>query len=264
MPENNLFAIKKRIIAAQQTRKITRTMELIASSRLQRGKALLANYQDWLKNMREAAQCLPDSYFEQQHDIRGESRKAYIIFGGSKGLSGAYSPNLLQYAKPIVQGHIIIAVGSSAQNFFPDAFYAFGDEIPSAIYARDIALKAKSVCDNDEADEVYMIYMQGSKHITAQLLPLVRREEYNASVIMEPSDKLLFPALFEEYAISVVYEAHLHAFISEQVARVSAMDSATKNADEIIVDLQATYNRTRQTGITQEIIAVSNAARGDE
>lgn len=117
MLENNLFDIKKRITAAKQTHKITRTMELIASSRLQRGKTQLAHCQIWLKFMRQAASCLPDSYFKPI-DIPQTDRKAYIIFGGSKGLSGAYSPSLLQYAMPIVMGQIIITVGNAAEGFF--------------------------------------------------------------------------------------------------------------------------------------------------
>ena len=267
MPENNLFAIKKRITAATQTRKITRTMELIASSRLQRGKILLANAGQWLKHMNEAVRILPGSYFEtpESESIHsdGDKKKAYIVFGGSKGLSGAYSPNLLQYSKPIVDGHIVFAVGSSAENFFPSAHSVFADEVPSYEYAINLAEAAKALLESQSAHEIYMIYTQSSKHITKQLLPLIRPSEYTDQMIIEPSEQVLFPAIFDEYCATLVYETHLQAFISEQVARVSAMDSATKNANEIVEDLQATYNRMRQTSITQEIITVSNAARGD-
>ena len=263
MPENNLFAIKKRITAATQTRKITRTMELIASSRLQRGKTLLAGFQLWLTHMGEAVRVLPDSYFAPLEDNESgeDKKKAYIVFGGSKGLSGAYSPNLLQYAKPIVAGHIVLAVGSAAEMFFHDAHSVFADDLPSATYAKGLAIAAKTLFESRQAHEVYMIYTQSSRHITKQLLPLIRPEEYIDNAIKEPSEQVLFPVLFDEYCQSLLYETHLHAFISEQVARVSAMDSATRNADEIVEDLQATYNRMRQSAITQEIITLSNAAR---
>lgn len=109
-----------------------------------------------------------------------------------------------------------------------------------------------------------MIYTQGSKHVTEQLLPLARMKEgQNGNVITEPSARILFPVLYKEYAQSIVHEVHLKAFVAEQIARVSAMDSATRNADKIIENLQATYNRIRQSSITQEIITISNAARGD-
>lgn len=266
VPENNLFNIKKRISAATQTRKITRTMELIASSRLQRGKLLLASCQEWLKHMREATQYLPDSYYELLPDTRNpgsSDKKIYIVFGGSKGLSGAYSPNLLSYAKPAVSGHIVIAIGNATEAFFPDARSLHGDEIPSADYARDIVQAAKTISEKENAHEAHLIYTRDSMHVTERLFPLIRREQETDDVIFEPSARVLFPALFDEYAESVVYEAHLQAFVSEQIARVSAMDSATQNADEIIEDLQASYNRIRQSSITQEIIAVSNVARGD-
>ena len=275
MPLNDLNAIKKRITAATQTSKITRTMELIASSRLQRGKLLLAGYQDWFQHMREASKCLPDSCFAPPDYEPGGGRRVYIVFAGSKGLSGAYTPNLMQYAKPIVSGHFVLAVGSAGDDYFPDARSFFPEEIPSPDNAGAIVRAAKTIYEDmsrDESDDngasevcmVYMVYTRGSKQVTEQLFPLVRREQYDADVIVEPSARLLFPVLLDEYAEAIVYEAHLQAFISEQVARVSAMDSATRNADDIIASLQADYNRIRQTSITQEIITVSNAARGGD
>jgi len=260
MPENDLFDIKKRLTAAAQIRKITRTMELIASSRLQRAKTLVAGAEEWLKHMREAAQCLPDSYFKPLSGAK-KGNKAYVVFGGSKGLSGAYGPNLLNYAKPIVNGHIVIAVGSATQKFFKDAYLFLGDDIPCADYAETVAQAAKSLYESKEVDEVGVIYTRGSEHVAERLFPPIRKGEYDNLVIVEPSAKALFPALFEEYVKAIVYEAHLQAFVSEQIARVSAMDNATKNADEIIETLQATYNRIRQSSITQEINSVGNAKR---
>lgn len=264
MPENNLSDIKKRISAAGQTRKITRTMELIASSRLQRSKTLLAGFQEWMEYMHVAARCLPDSYFALSDDTtRSNDKRAYILFGGSKGLAGAYAPNLLQYALPILKGRIVVTVGSAVAGAFSDAHSSFGDEAPSTNLAESIAKSAKILWEGTEADEIHMIYTKGVRHITQQLLPLAPLEKCGDVVIIEPSGAVLFPALFEEYVMSLIYEAHLQAYVSEQIARVSAMDSATRNADEIIETLQTSYNRIRQTSITQEIIAVSNAARGD-
>ena len=261
MSENNLFDLKKRINATVQTRKITRTMELIASSRLQRSKILLADCREWAGHMREAAMCLPDSYFQVPAGTEG--RKAYIVFGGSKGLSGAYGPNLLQFAKPLADGQTVIAAGSAAEVFFPDAHSFFPDAVPSADYARTVARTARDLYTGKEADEVYMLYTRSAVHISERLFPLTRTEKRNKKIITEPSAKVLFPALFEEYSDTLVYQAHLQAFISEQIAKVTAMDSATRNADEIIDTLQASYNSIRQSSITQEIITISNAAKGD-
>lgn len=262
MPENNLFHIKKRVTAAKQTRKITGTMELIASSRLYRGKTLLSDYQDWSKHMREAVRCLPDSYFEPLAGFGNESKKAYIIFGGSKGLSGSFGPNLLQYAEPIVNGHLVIAIGSATADFFAETHSCFDDETPCADGARAITQTAMTLCESKTVNEVYIIYMRGSELVSERLLPLIRMKEYDEMVICDPPEKELFPVLFEEYVETVVYEAYLHSYVAEQLARVSAMDSATQNADEIIEELQSVYNRIRQSAITQEIIMVSNAARG--
>ena len=258
---NNLFEIKKRVAAASKTRKITRTMELIASSRLQRGKARLADAQEWLRHMHEAAQYLPESYFELPRDLES-GRRAYIVFGGTKGLSGAYGPNLMRYAKPVVSGHVVIAVGSAAGKSFPDAEISLKNDIPSPDFAGTVAREAKALYDSKEVSMVSMVYMRGTEHVTERLLPIQRESEHVSLMIAEPSAELLFPALYEEYVEAMVYTAYLHAFVTEQIARVSAMDGATRNADEIIDNLQATYNRIRQAAITQEIISISNAISG--
>ena len=264
MPDNNLFDIKKRLTAANQTRKITRTMELIASSRLHRCKMQIVHYQGWMTHMRRAADCLPSRYFVPLVKSAEGIQSAYIIFGGSKGLSGYYGPAVFQYAAPIVEGHKVLAVGSSAAAFFPDAHSDLGNEIPSADYAKSIADAALALYESREVSAVYMIYAKGSAHVTEPLLPLARpKERQPVPAITEPSAKALHPSLYREFAASLVHEAHLQAFMAEQIVRVSAMDSATQNADEIIENLQATYNRIRQSSITQEIITVSNAARGD-
>lgn len=264
MAGNNLFDLKKRITAAKQTRKITRTMQLIASSRLQRSKMQLAHSQVWKNHMCKAILCLSDSYFERLDRPKADSKNAYIVFGGSRGLSGSYSPSLLQYAKPIVEGQILIAVGSAAEAFFPDAHSLLGDEAPSVNYAQTLTCAARTLYESKAVSTVYMIYAHGSQHVTEQLLPLVRpEEEQNDSTIIEPSASVLYPVIYKEYTQALVHEVHLKAYVAEQIARVTAMDSATRNADEIIENLQVTYNRIRQSAITQEIIAVGNAAKGD-
>ena len=259
---NNLFDIKKRVVAADQTRKITRTMELIASSRLQRCKIQLAHSYVWLEHIKKTAQCLPARYFEPLLSKRVNSQNAYIVFGGSKGLSGNYSPAVFQHAVPIVAEHIVLAVGNAAEDFFADAHSYLGNETPSPDYAKQIAQAALTLYEGKAVSAVYAIYAKGNRYVTQQLLPLTHWEvERHSPTIAEPSARVLYPALYLEYICALVHEAHLHAFMAEQVARVSAMDSATQNADEIIENLQATYNRIRQSSITQEIITVSNAAK---
>ena len=262
MPDVNLLAIRKRVNAANQTRKITHTMELIASSRLQQSKAQLAHHQVWLQHMREAAGCLADRYFEPLEQRWARRQNAYIVFGGSKGLSGSYSPSLLQYADAAAAGHPVVAVGSAAEAFYPDAHSLLGDEPPSADYAQTIAHAALTLYESREVDAVYLIYTKGSRHMKEPLLPLTRvRAEQNVGVVVEPSARRLYPALYRAYVQAIVHEAHLQAFLAEQIARVSAMNNATENADKIVEGLQAAYNRIRQAAITQEILIVSNAAR---
>lgn len=262
MPDNNLLDIKKRVTAAKQTRKITGTMELIASSRLYQGRTLLENYTDWATHLRAAARCLPDCYFVPRAGADIPEQQGYVVFAGSKGLSGSYASNLVEFAAPLLSGQLMIAVGSATEPLEAETYQYFDDETPTAECARAIAQCAKTLYESGAVGAVSLVYTRGTQLLCKRLLPLERDGAYNDSVLIEPSKKQLYPVLLEEYMEMLVYEAYLHAFVAEQIARVSAMDSATQNADEIIEQLQHTYNRIRQANITQEITTVSNVSRG--
>ena len=133
MPDN-LFETRQRINAAAQTRKITRTMELVASSRLQRAKQQLAAFAPALRHLSEAAACLPEAYFTPDPDR--PKRRALLVFAGAKGLSGAYSPALLRFAAEHTKGAVLFAAGSAAAAEYPDAYLTFGDDAPSPAFAQ--------------------------------------------------------------------------------------------------------------------------------
>ncbi|MFV0528359.1 MAG: FoF1 ATP synthase subunit gamma [Lachnospiraceae bacterium] len=262
MSETNLLDIKKRVNAARQTRKITSTMELIASSRLYRGKSMLSHYSRWAAHVRETAGCLPDSCFMVPDTPTVPTKKAFILFGGSEGLSGAYGTNLFSYTLPLTHGHDVIAVGSATTSVYPTPLYYFDDEIPSVATAGKITKIAADLYNRQNVQAVSILYTQGYEQVTKQLSPPVRPQSSNEMVILEPPKEDLCKTILTEYLESLVYEAHLQAFVAEQIARVSAMDHATQNADQIISELQSRYNRIRQSAITQEIIMFGNSIRG--
>lgn len=259
MPDN-LFETRQRINAAAQTRKITRTMELVASSRLQRAKQQLAAFAPALRHLSEAAACLPEAYFTPDPDR--PKRRALLVFAGAKGLSGAYSPALLRFAAEHTKGAVLFAAGSAAAAEYPDAYLTFGDDAPSPAFAQALFNAAEAPYKSGEVIEVWLVYTEGYTPVIKRLLPLPAPESPHAAgqLILEPSPKALYSTLFAFYTRALLYEAHLQAYTAEQVARVSAMDHATRNAEDIINELQAEYNRIRQASITQEIIMVSGAA----
>ncbi len=261
MPDN-LFETRQRINAAAQTRKITRTMELIASSRLQRGKQQLAAFAPMLHHLAYAASCLPHSYFSPLAEHC--ETKALFVFAGAKGLSGAYTPTLLRFCAEYARGAEILAVGSAAAQAYPNAHSCFGDDPPSPAFAQTLLHAAQIRYEAGEFHEVWLIYTEGYTPVAKRLFPLPEPEGMRhtppESVLLDPTPQAAYAALSAAYARALLYEAHLQAYTAEQVARVSTMDSATQNAEEIIEQLQAEYNRIRQASITQEIIMVSGAA----
>ena len=239
MPDN-LFETRQRINAAAQTRKITRTMELVASSRLQRAKQQLAAFAPALRHLSEAAACLPEAYFTPDPD----------------------GPALLRFAAEHTKGAVLFAAGSAAAAEYPDAYLTFGDDAPSPAFAQALFNAVEAPYKSGEVNEVWLVYTEGYTPVRKRLLPLPAPESPHAAgqLILEPSPKALYSTLFAFYTRALLYEAHLQAYTAEQVARVSAMDHATRNAEDIINELQAEYNRIRQASITQEIIMVSGAA----
>lgn len=259
MPDN-LFEIRQRINAAAETRKITRTMELVASSRLQRSKQQLAAFAPTLRHLEQASACLPETYFSPLPECCG--KPAFLVFAGAKGLSGAYGTTLLRFAAERVPGAFLLAVGSAAAAEYPDAQFCFGDDAPSPAFVQTLLNAAETLCQSGKASEVQLIYTKGYTPVTKRLFPLPEPASADAAeaLILEPSPRALYPALYSAYARAILYEAHLQAYTAEQVARVAAMDHATRNAGDIINELQADYNRIRQASITAEIIMVSGAA----
>ena len=173
-----------------------------------------------------------------------------------------YSPCVTMEGMTFSMVSVWFAAGSAAAAEYPDAYLTFGDDAPSPAFAQALFNAAEAPYKSGEVSEVWLVYTEGYTPVIKRLLPLPAPESPHAAgqLILEPSPKALYSTLFAFYTRALLYEAHLQAYTAEQVARVSAMDHATRNAEDIINELQAEYNRIRQASITQEIIMVSGAA----
>ena len=269
--------IKSRIKSMESTRQITKAMEMVASSKL-RGA------QDRMIASRPYFEVL----YQTMHDIAGANtdftspfvqpprgdKTCYVVIAGDRGLAGGYNSNVLKLAMSLMkdQEAVVLPVGKKATEYFK----SHGVPVLNTLYpvaeninAGECFTMANGLCKEylkGTFDRVVLCYtnfvtMLSQSPASIPVLPLSivaeeKREARKMLTIYEPSSTSVFDAIVPEYLGGVIYGALRESLCSEQAARRTAMDSATKNADEMIEGLSLQYNRARQGAITQEITEI--------
>lgn len=218
---------------------------------------------------------------------KADKKTGIIVLSGDKGLAGGYNHNVLKLAEDLtkeVENPLLFVAGHIGRNYFLrkqyNVYEDFGYPVqnPTVYRAREIADFILDLFKRGELDEVYMVYTDMVSAIklvprTVKLLPLdlaavkedIGYEENTQiktddTINYEPSPKAVFDVLIPKYVKGIIYGAFVEAFTSEQSARMTAMDNATANADDMLHTLNLYYNRARQAAITQEISEIVSGA----
>ena len=269
--------IKNRIRSMQSTRQITKAMEMVAASKLRHAQAkVLASrpyFEILYSTINEIAETTAD--FASPYLYRKNSGKAlYVVIAGDRGLAGGYNSNILKLVLREAQGKdvTILPIGKKAVDFFRTRQYPLLTENYTEAAAVSIGdcfsiskLLSKAYL-SEQFDEIHVAYTSfvsvlSQTPATLRLLPLRDSETAGAKaaaadIIYEPGPEEVFDAIIPEYLGGLLYGALCESRASEQAARRTAMDSATKNADEMIEDLSLKFNQARQAAITQEITEI--------
>ena len=271
--------IKLRIRSMESTKQITKAMEMVAASKLRRAQERLRKseaYADILYN----ALCdiaVTNREFSSVYTSRTDNDKiCYIVIAGDRGLAGGYNHNILKLAEERMAGKnvCVLPIGKKALEYFRH----HGHEIVSEEYAEAAVLSmskcftmARKICQDfkdGKYGRVRLIYTNFisvmSQEPTVRLvLPVImtgvteaRPKSAGGLILYEPSVEEVFDAIMPECIGGLIYGAVCEAVASEQSARRTAMDAATKNAEEMIEDLSLKYNRARQAAITQELTEI--------
>ena len=287
MPSSKL--LKERIESIQDTMKITNAMYLISSSKLRKARQNYQNVLPYFTRMRDTiSRVVPHLPDEPVHPFFHEREKedpirAYVVLTADKGMAGAYNQNLLKFLKeqcgsdPNARFYVIGQTGYRAllhkDPRLVEEFH-YGATAPTLQRARDITVDAIDDFKSGKLDEIYLIYTKIQNALTSEpvmerLLPLDREHLQPAPKgFGDPSGEVeMFPdawTVFEQtapiYMHGMIFGAMTESYCAEQSARMTAMDSATKSANDMIRDLQLEYNRTRQGSITQEITEIIGGA----
>ena len=287
MPSSKL--LKERIESIQDTMKITNAMYLISSSKLRKARQNYQNVLPYFTRMRDTiSRVVPHLPDEPVHPFFHEREKenpirAYVVLTADKGMAGAYNQNLLKFLKeqcgsdPNARFYVIGQTGYRAllhkDPRLVEEFH-YGATAPTLQRARDITVDAIDDFKSGKLDEIYLIYTKIQNALTSEpvmerLLPLDREHlkpapkglgDPRGEVEMFPDAKTVFEQTAPIYMHGMIFGAMTESFCAEKSARMTAMDSATKSANDMIHELQLEYNRTRQGSITQEITEIIGGA----
>ena len=282
-----LRAIKRRIGSVKSTQKITRAMELIASSRIIKAQQRVEAARPYSEEMRRLMASVGRNAGSIDHPLlkqRDEVGKVgMIVITADRGLAGAYNSNVIRAAERDMQEHQqtrLFLSGKKGVTYFKFRGYDFEDswtgssDQPKIENARAVAKAASEAFSEGEVDEVRIAYTKFDSAMTqkarvVKLLP-VPREEFEsdddsdsgstAQYVFEPEPEDILSYLLPRYIEGSVYQGMLEAAASEHAARRRAMKAATDNADELIDGLTRTFNQARQAEITTEIMEVVGGA----
>ena len=278
MAAGSMKDIKLRIKSVQGTMQITKAMELVASSKLRRAKERMENSRPYFmalhRTLNEIAVSNRDfsSPFMKPREVKNT---CYVVIAGDRGLAGGYNANVFKLvaAESAGKDYCVLPIGKKALELYqhrgvPVISTAFGEAADLSV--SDCFEMARILSEQYLAgkfDEIYVVYTNFVSMLTQnaavlRLLPFVARDEMgrdveatrNHSLILyEPDSETVFNEIIPEYVSGIIYGALCESVASELAARRTAMDSATKNASQMIDNLNLYYNRARQAAITQEI-----------
>ena len=267
--------LKARIRSMESTRQITKAMEMVAASKLRGAQAKAVSSRPYFEILYSTMLDLADSRPENlsPYTQKRDSRKiCCIAIAGDRGLAGGYNSGVLKLAwqKLECRDAVVLPLGKKAVEFFRSKgtpmLTGQYTEV-SAVTVSDCFSMARLLSKeflNGTFDELILGYTNFVSVLTqtpatVQLLPLPEPEEkqkHARDVLYEPDAGSVYDAIVPEYLGGLIYGAVCESVASEQAARRTAMDAATKNADEMIDDLSLQYNRARQGAITQEITEI--------
>ena len=259
----NTKTLKLRIKSVDSTLHLTKAMGLVASSKMRKANiAMYASrqYKEAVQNVVELLTAVPEcqkSPFMREFKDGGKTR--LIVIAGDRGLAGGYNANVFRTVRDFGKAEII-PIGKRACE-------RFGKEIVSSekFYASDAFKLSKELCEQFEVGEFDRLGIVTTNYISMMtqtpeikwILPLAKNENVQStSAVFEPDERTILDIAVPEYLSGVIMACIRESFASEVAARRMAMDSAGKNAQQMIDELQLEYNRARQGAITQEITEI--------
>ncbi len=275
--------IKRKVVAVQKTKQITKAMNMVAASKFKSAQTRMDNFRPYASKFMDVLSSLAMRVDANSHPLLAvrEAKKLRVIcMSADRGLCGGFNSNLTKATERFVKAKreegkdvTIVPIGRKAREYFrkrqpimnerADIFGKFDMTLAVSI-ARDLV----PPFIQEEYDELYLVYNQFinvavQKPIVVRLFPLptIGQDEdvdpdKRIDYIYEPSDEVLLEKLLPMYVHVLIYRALVETSAGENGARMAAMDNATRNCEELIGTLTLKYNKARQAAITAELMDI--------
>ena len=283
----SLIDIRRRLRSVKNSQQITKAMKMVSAARLRRAQDRAIAARPYAKALREVLASVSARIRELKHPLlaeREEKRVAVLVVAGDRGLAGAFNANINRAVGQLLaskswESVTLLPIGKKALDYWRRRKMTLAEKTYAGIFARVEYATAKEIADalaaafaEGRLDAAYVVYNE-FKSVLSQivrverLLPIARGQAAIAEApasgvepLFEPDPETILARLLPRYLEFAIFRILLESAAAEHAARMTAMDSASKNAGEIIDSLTLTYNRARQARITKELIEIVSGA----
>jgi F-type H+-transporting ATPase subunit gamma len=295
----SLIDIRRRLRSVKSTQQITKAMKMVAAAKLRRAQERVVGARPYAKLLSNVLASVTAKAGDVKHPllaVREEKRVIVVVVAGDRGLAGAFNSNVNKATQHLIAAHSewtdvrVLPAGKKALEFWKRRKYPLTEKTYPAVFAslryadaREIATYLSEEFLAEKVDAVYIVVNEFRSILsqvvqTTRLLPLTAGQKAEPAphgqaapapaeakpagveYIYEPDAKTILAWLLPRSLEFAVYRALAESAAAEMGARMTAMDSASKNAGEIIDKLTLTYNRARQARITKELIEIVSGA----
>jgi F-type H+-transporting ATPase subunit gamma len=283
----SLIDIRRRLRSVKSTQQITKAMKMVAAAKLRRAQDRVVGARPYAKVLGNALASVVSRAGEEGHPLlaepEAEKRVILVVIAGDRGLCGAFNTNVQRATAQLIAAHPewqeirILPVGKKAVEYWRRRRYPLTEKTYSGIFAglryehaREIARFLSEEFLEGRIDGAWVVVNEFRSILSqvvksSRLLPLSPPgakgpREAGPDYLYEPDPKTILAWLLPRYLEFTVYRALAESAAAEMGARMTAMDSASKNAGDMIDSLTLTYNRARQARITKELIEIVSGA----
>ena len=288
----SITEIRSRMRSVEQTLKITNAMYLISSAKVKKARKQLSEVEPYFdrlaKTILDIFRHSPDlqhRYIEGHEKPKEERKTGFVVITGDKSLAGAYNHNVLKLAESYLarkKDPTLFLIGQMGRHYFEkkhisiDGEFMYTAQDPTLERAREIVDTLVGLFEQGALDDIYLVFTHTYSAMRMEpeiikLLPLDRAmlsarrglseaDQYRDVVRYEPSKEAVLDVLVPGVLKGYMFAALVESFCSEQNARMTAMDTASDSAKEMLSSLSLEFNRARQGAITQEITEIAGGA----
>ena len=289
----NLKEVKQRITSVSSTQQITKAMKMVAAAKLRKAQDKILKMRPYSKKLTAILNDVVSSMGGDLQISYAEQREVQnillVAMTSDKGLCGAFNSNVMKLSNSLIEGEFkgknvtILPLGKKSFEFYskrgfqviPDYFEIFSNVTFDSV--RSIATFVMGSYSSKKFDKVVLVYNHfrnvATQDVTVeQFLPMgniaetaVKTDNFQTDYILEPSKEYIIEELVPSALKTQFYKAVLESNASEHGARMTSMDKATENANDLLKELKLLYNRSRQASITGEILEIvagANALEG--